>query len=302
MLKFSFNNQIFRCLWKITHQRVFDLLPKIENSEATLLYLELIRSVLLAYVVEETSVADRIFNAVFAVYFIRIWRQWLFNSETSVDHFLTQNAWEGLELNLILLIKLAIENNAENIYFFNSQNNESFFRLLRSFTGMESMVVNCSLKSFISRVHRIQLEEILMAELSKNEKFTFPKLISREKHQRKPKANLSKEEIEELIRKGMDHATEKAKQIGMVCDKIELERFLKVVNIVIPDEVNNENTDEEDFLGASQDVPNNENLDELHLDEISTELDNQMTQGIFDLQGVTFSNEKSGVLSLVTNF
>lgn len=260
--------------------------------------MELIRSVLLAYVEEETSVGDRIFNAVFAVFFIRIWRQWLYSSKISVDHFLTQNAWEGLELNLILLIKLATENNAENIYFFNSQNNESFFRQLRSFTGMECMVVNCSLKGFVSRVHRIQLEEVLMADMSKNEKFTFPKLLSREKHQRKAKANLRVENIEELIKKGMAHATEKANQIGMSCDKIELERFLKTVNIVLPDEVNNEITDEEDFLGASQDILNSDNLDELALDEISVNVNSQLSHEVFDLQGVTFSKEKSGALSI----
>lgn len=158
-----------------------------KNTEATLLYLRLIKSVLIAYVNEDSSVRQRIFHAVYAVHFIRIWRQWLHNNNISTKHFMTKNSWEGLEINLILLLQFSLENKSENIYFHNSQVNESFFRLLRSYTGMENMVVNVSMKGFISRVHKIELEEFLMSDLSLSNKFKFPKVIANQSYKQNPK-------------------------------------------------------------------------------------------------------------------
>jgi hypothetical protein len=69
--KFFFSFIFFsRCIKKITLIRVLDLLYQIKNTEATISYLELIKSV-------------------FAVYFIRIWRQHLNDNKISINHFLT---------------------------------------------------------------------------------------------------------------------------------------------------------------------------------------------------------------------
>jgi hypothetical protein len=266
------------------------LLHQIKNTEATILYLELIKSVLKAYVDEETSVFDRIVNAVFAVYFIRIWRQYLNDNKISVNHFLTLNVWEGLELNLILLIKLALDNKAENIYFMNSQLNESFFRLLRSFTGMENLVVNCSMKGFISRLHRIQLEDFLMTELSKEGKITFPKLVSREKHKKTPKANLNENEIKEAVDDGIKLAIQKASQVGMNVEKLQSEQFLKPVQPDIRIETSYEPDDDletEDFLRTDLDEFQSQNLnDDDTPDEIET----------FSLQDLLFLEKNSGLV------
>jgi hypothetical protein len=64
---------------------------------------------------------------------------------------------------------------------------------------MENLVVNCSVKGVISprisRLRRIQLEDGFMTVLSKGGKITFPKLVSREKHKKPPKANLNENEL-----------------------------------------------------------------------------------------------------------
>lgn len=244
------------------------MLSHIERAEATILYLRLIRSVLKAYVIEDTSVQDRIFHGVFVVHFIRIWRQWIYNKKISVDHFITLNSWEGLELNLILLLRLARDNKAENIYFFNSQINEAFFRLLRSYTGMESMIVNCSMKGFISRVHRIQLEEIIMKGLE--EQFKFPKLLSREKHRPKSKENLTRNQIEGIIENALTFASNQAKEIGMDVPVLQLKSFLKSVKMDCLDDQNPDEFDpEEDLLGSSGDNFNEKLLNEMSIDESS---------------------------------
>ena len=63
----------------------------------------------------------RIFHAVYVVQFLRIWRQWLHDNSLSEKSFVTKNAWDGLEIDLILLIKMAMLNKAENTYIWNSQ-------------------------------------------------------------------------------------------------------------------------------------------------------------------------------------
>jgi hypothetical protein len=267
-----------------------------ERTEATVLYLRLMQSIYKAYVSEETSVRERIFHAVFVVYFIRIWRQWLHNNKVSTKHFMTQNSWEGLELNLILLIKLSLENKAENIYFFNSQINEAFFRLLRSYTGMESMIVNCSMKGFISRVHRLQLEEILMRELG--DTLEFPKLLARAKHLSKPKANLTRQEIESICEDAKTYASNEARGIGMVVAEIKLELFLKKVTLDL-DESGSDDSDDEnetDFLETRLDTFNTQNLNVLSFDEMVVNENFNGDLETVSLQDIIISNEMSGVV------
>lgn len=287
----------FRCIWKITDNKILDLLRKIERTEATIMYLRLIRAVLIAYIIEDISVQERIFNGVFVVQFIRIWRQWLHNNKISVDHFLTLNTWEGLELNLILLLRLALDNKAENIFFFNSQQNEAFFRLLRSYTGMESMVVNCSMKGFISRVHRIQLEEIIMKELESQ--FIFPKLVSRKKHHpMQPKTNLSRTQIESIIDDALAYASNQAREIGMTVEQINLAAFLRSVRV---DNVEEENSDEydpnEDLLATENDRFSEQLLDEMSIDEITVSgtLKHSSSPQLLSLQNMILSDIPTGI-------
>lgn len=212
-----------------------------------------------------------------------------------MDHFLTLNSWEGLELNLILLLKLALDDKAENIYFFNSQINEAFFRLLRSYTGMESMVVNCSMKGFISRVHRIQLEEIIMKELE--DQLKFPKLLSREKRPPKSKGHLTRHQIEEIIENGLTFASNQAKEIGMTVPVIQLATFLKTVKMDCLDDQNFDEYDpEEDLLGSNGDKVNNKLLNEMSLEEISISKATKevVTKEVVSLQNMILTNISTG--------
>lgn len=262
-----------------------NLLVKMKNTEGTIMFLKLIKSVLIAYVHENSSTRQRIFNAVFVVQFIRIWRQWIANNDISVKHFITQNAWEGLELNLILLLKLALEGKCSYIYLHNSQINESFFRLMRSYTGAENMVSNVSIKSFIHRVHKIELEEQLMTELS-DFGLNFPKLVSRQKTQPKESETLTRLQIETIAKDAMNYAINEAKSVGMSVHKISLKMFLKPVTNVTCDAANVESESDDDFLGV-QSVQNVETF--LSDDEQQAE-----TLDDFQLQDMTMLNESSG--------
>jgi hypothetical protein len=75
-------------------------------------------------------------------------------------------------MNLVMLLKLAQESKASNIDEMNSQVCESFFRRLRSYTGVESTIVNCTLKSFTTRFNKMQFEEKVVSEIS--DEIEFP--------------------------------------------------------------------------------------------------------------------------------
>lgn len=294
----SLGLNIYRCIYKITDDRVLNLLATMPKTEATIIYLRLMRSILQAYVMEDTTVQEKIFHAVFAIHFIRTWRQWLHDSKISIQHFMTQNSWDGLELNLILLLKLALENKAENIYLFNSQNNEAFFRLLRSYTGMESMVVNCSMKSFISRVHKLQIEEQLMHELDCDGEIKFPKLLNREKHVPKAKANLSRVQIEDICQSAINMASNEAHQIGMVVGELKIDLFLKKLTITTENNADNENdTDNdmrEDFLNSANDFYNEANIDEMTTDEQFFDGNFREEEELITFQNMTLTSIASG--------
>lgn len=192
----------------------------------------------------------------------------------------------------ILLIKLAIEDNAENIFLMNSQEVESFFRKLRSFSGVEIMTVNWSIKGFISKVHRIQLDEKITNDLKDN--FEFPKLIAREKKQRQPKAHLSRQDIEEIAKNASDDAATKAYQLGMACETLTPEKFLKTVSLA--NDIRQEETeadDQPDFLQVEQEEFNYDSLDFCSLDEIACGGDTISNSDGFSLQNISFTDEQS---------
>lgn len=221
------------------------------------------RSVLIAYVNEDTSNYDRVKHAVFSTAFVRIWAQFLINEGISFKHFITNNAFECLELNLILLIKLLKANMLHYIHILSSQNNESFFRCVRSYTGIESMAVNASMNSFISKTQRIQVEEKLMSDLKEN--ISFSKIISREKKQKIKIETLLDVEIKEAIELGLKQAQDECSKLGMNCRKIDVRSILKIPDVAFEE---GEDSDD-DFLEITDEDVDIDGLIEENIENIS---------------------------------
>jgi len=257
--------------------KVLELLKQIEYAEGTVAFLNVMRSLLTAYVSEDTSDYERIKNAVYATIFIRIWSQHLKNEGISTKHFIATNAFECLEINLILLVKLLKENRLKYIHMLSSQNNESFFRCIRSYTGIECMAVNASMKSFISKTQRIQIEEKLMYDLK--EEFTFPKLASREKKLKIKTECLIEEEIKDAIEVGIQLANEECTKLGMNCRRIDLRSILRVRDIPYDEETDSN----DDFLDVS--------LETTDLDCLIEEDSENVTA--LTVGNIQFTNEKT---------
>ncbi|KAF5308018.1 hypothetical protein FQR65_LT18283 [Abscondita terminalis] len=90
----------FRTVEKITSLDVTEHLQKIENSQATQAYLLIMRHVLRSFLEKCMKLSERIYSIWFAIFFLRIWKNWLISNHLSVSkYFITANCHQCIEIN-----------------------------------------------------------------------------------------------------------------------------------------------------------------------------------------------------------
>ncbi|KAG5676536.1 hypothetical protein PVAND_006362 [Polypedilum vanderplanki] len=278
----STNKMNYQCLPKITSQNVRVLLQQIDGAEGTIAVLDIIKSIMIAFVEPQTSDECRIFHSVFSSHLIRIWRQYLFdNNLDAKTWFITSNAFESIEINLVLMMRLAKEQNLHNIFELCSQRCEALFRTIRSRTGMGSTMVNMNQKEFASRVHKLQFEEKAMSELK--DIIIFPKILKREAIEKRQSQKLSILEIEKIVSQGKAKAEQRALELGMSNFNIQLSLFMKsmrgfdvgIASSLYVDEHLLEDEDNIDFF------------------EVNNLVDRESEDDFTTFQNIEFSNQSS---------
>lgn len=254
----------YSCIPKITKNGVITLLKEI-NAEGTLAVLQLIDHIWKAFILETTPRDQRLYHAIFAAQFIRLWRQWINDEEMSIKSCVTPNVCDGVELNVLFLAKMILESNVSNIHSMSSQNCESFFRLLRSYTPMQSTVTNFSVKSFISRVHKIEYERKIMHELK--DQIIFPNFSHQAQVSSNIESLLTNEEIRSIISRAVDDANQKMAFLGIENNRISLGNFIKNRQEHFT-ESNNEENDEPCFSSNTDSAANDSDEDQEPIDEI----------------------------------
>lgn len=175
------DRQNFASAEKMCDSRVIRLLhERVENSEATAKFLEIMRNVIEAFMDESLSPQERIRKIWYSVFLVRLWRQFIEKSKTLTlkDNFLTANCYSCLELNahsLIFIIVFLRKSNSKQFFMlknFSSQPCEEFYRQIRSFTTVYSTMANCTTKEAIGRVKKIQLQSDISTS---NTEFLFPR-------------------------------------------------------------------------------------------------------------------------------
>jgi hypothetical protein len=201
------DRQNFNSCIKICSNDVINSLMVIPNTEGTIVYLRLLRSIMIAYIDKETTCIDRLYHAWLSVFICRWWYIWLehmskvdlfknlhklndivINQDTSNDKrqfFITSNAYHSIEINAHQLTYLALlvtekklPPEAMNIYLFSSQTCEGMFRSARSMSGTFSSVVNFSIQEFLNRAQKLSLLNKIKIESefsSTNDTLIFPK-------------------------------------------------------------------------------------------------------------------------------
>lgn len=177
------DRQNFSSVLRMCDEKVSDLLRKyVKNSEATAFFLDIMRDVIAAYMQPNLTPLERIQKIWFSLFVIRIWRAYILSTKnlTLKNNFLTQYCYICIELNahsLVLLLFHLKEKNKSEFFkpdLFSSQQCESLFRMVRSFTSTYSTVVNCSVKEILERINKIQLQGDIATHNAEN--FAFPRM------------------------------------------------------------------------------------------------------------------------------
>lgn len=161
------DRQNFSSVLRMCSLRVTNLLKsKIKNSQATVIFLEMMRDILDSFMNTTLKPLERVAKIWYSVFILRIWKQFIKSQKKykMKDSFLTSNCYSCIELNAhsLLLCLVYLKSKGLTSWFqpklYSSQPCESTFRLLRSFTSTFSTVANCSVKEAVSRISKIQLQ------------------------------------------------------------------------------------------------------------------------------------------------
>ena len=204
----------------IISKSVEDLLAKVPDSNGTIAYLSVIRSVVESFLNKELPLTARIEKAWYAVFFLRYWRAWLVSQPgyKLENNFVTRNAYICIEMNAHSLVTLArtmrdastTGNECFPPWMLGSQSCEKLFRAARSMTPTFSTVVNFGMLGLFRRLHRMHIQSCLEAE-STTTGIHFPRV---DKHKQKDGHNspscstscLQDGKIEELVKKAEERA------------------------------------------------------------------------------------------------
>ena len=169
------DRQNFRSCMKLSNEDVLVALEDIEDSLATRVYLRILRSIVVAYIEDDTTIVDRLYHGWFTVFLCRLWRTWLehveeddiptrFSEKKKDDLFITIPAHFSIELNAHTLLSIcllvrqkSLPLEALSMSNYSSQPCESLFRLARSMSGTFSSVVNFTTDQFLQRTAKLSV-------------------------------------------------------------------------------------------------------------------------------------------------
>lgn len=183
------DKQNFESVERMCDEKVTCLLQSSEKkneSKATVWFLDTIRDVLDSYMCPNLTPLQRIQKLWYRIFCIRLWRRYVSKHKKYhlEDNFLTSNCYACLEINSHSLIQIILHLRSIDRpdlflpFLFGSQQCESIFRKLRSFTTTFSTVANCSVKEMCGRLSKIELQNEIIHLTSSH--FTYPRLGSKE--------------------------------------------------------------------------------------------------------------------------
>lgn len=222
-----FDRQNFRSVLRMCDPKVIALLKShVEGSEATVIYLQMMKDIIDAFLDRSLKPLQRVRKMWFSIFIIRMWRHFIVSHKKYKlkYNFLTTPCYSCLELNAhsILMCMLHLkEINRPDLFLphlFESQPCESMFRQFRSFTSTYSTKTNCTVKEALSRISKIQLQNDIIHGTSSN--FTYPRLNKEQNStDTVPDKNIdlpSRVEIVAEIQNCQRDALAKAKSLGLI--------------------------------------------------------------------------------------
>lgn len=192
---------------KMCSPSIVNLLRKMEGTEGTVFYLNIMNSVSSAFLQSDISLSERLYKIWSVVFFLRIWRSIIKRDkeQTLKNNFISLNSYLCIELNAHMLIKLilffkykqidSLEANMFLLSYMSSQPCEKLFRTARSMTSTFSTVINFSLKDLLHRIDRIRSVNYIICDIGGD--FFFPREEKRQLAMIAP-SEISQEDIIKL--------------------------------------------------------------------------------------------------------
>ncbi|CAF4370405.1 unnamed protein product [Rotaria sp. Silwood2] len=177
------DRQNFSSCVKLTSDDLFKILKDNADTHGTLIYLQMLKMIIMAYIDKKTTIAAREYaffscclslrSSWCVVFFCRIWLTWIklktfnttqFSEKNKSRYFITRPAYLSVEINahnllyLILLVQQKqLPPQSLHIHTFSSQACESIFRNTRALSGVYSTIVNFTVHDFLRRAQRLSL-------------------------------------------------------------------------------------------------------------------------------------------------
>lgn len=263
---------IEKCMSARTRNAAQSYVP---GSEATQFFLKLCFEVTYSLMDHEITPYERIEMIFHAIFFLRIWRKWIKQSNYVLkDNFITSNAYLCAELNgtnLIKLIQIFRDENKAELFLptlFDSQACERTFRGFRSMGTPNFTKINFTLLELLHMIRRLEVQnEILHSKLSHVD-IKLPKLGKKRKLTTLY-ALPTDEEIKECLNRAKRFALNDASQFCMHIKPEEID----TCEVSIPIRL-------EADLGAERDDETNDDFEEENviehrdLDDINEALEN----------------------------
>lgn len=211
---------------RICDTKVTDLLrSSVIGSQATIKFLEIMKAVIDSYMDIQLTPIKRIEKIWYAVFILRIWRNYIVSTKTLSlkENFLSANCYTCIELNahslVLIILHLRKSGSPEHFlpFLMMSQPCECQFRQIRSFTSTYSTVVNCSVKEFLSRISKIQLQNNIACNHGSN--YQFPRLGNASRKAESPLNLPTLDELFVQIENCKRDALHDAIQIGLITAK-----------------------------------------------------------------------------------
>lgn len=297
------DRQNYLSVEKIMKKRVLDALTNhVIDSEATVIYLKLCGKVTSSFRELNIEPLERINRIWYALFFYRIWRQWIKKNKYSVtENFITLNAYSCIEINaygLVQIMRKFRDDCNDDLFLpmlFDSQQCEQTFRQLRTMTTLNWTKVNFTILELTHMISRIDLQNDITYFKLKDSGITFPRIKNR--IDKMPLVCLpTDEEIKNTIKLAKQSALDDAKQFGISLRENEIsECDLPPVKTNFID-----STDTEDF-GDDDDFDENIEMDIYNFNEHEDLSDMMSDLNIVDGDDSRFTviTDENGLAKLV---
>lgn len=221
------DKQNFNSVLRLCDKSVIELLrSNVRESHGTIKFLEIIQNVIDAFMNVNLTPSERLYKIWYSVFILRIWRHFVLSTKglTLKYNFLSTYAYSCIELNAHSLVQCITQLRNTNKpqlfqpHLFESQQCESLFRQIRSFSSTYSTVANCSVKEIVSRISKIQLQSDIAMSIGSN--YNFP-LLNRIQTKHNPIVfDLpTAHEIQNVIEQAQNDALKDAGPLGLITNK-----------------------------------------------------------------------------------